>query len=58
MKVVTAVINNPIFIEIQYNTLKKFMKCDYEYIVFNDAKSFPDYSNGNNILVKEEIIIV
>ena len=25
--VCTAVVNNPIFIEIQYNTLKKYMKC-------------------------------
>jgi hypothetical protein len=56
MKVITVVVNNPIFIEIQYNTLKKYMKCEYEFIVFNDAKSFPDYSNGNNIILKEEII--
>ena len=38
MKVVTAVVNNPVFIEIQYHTLKKHMKCAYEFIVFNDAK--------------------
>jgi hypothetical protein len=56
MKVVTAVVNNPIFIELQYYTLKKYMKCDYEFIVFNDAKSFPDYSNGNNPLIKRDII--
>jgi hypothetical protein len=56
MKIVTVVVNNPIFIEIQYNTFKKYMNCNYEFIVFNDAKSFPDYSNGNNILLKEEII--
>ena len=48
MKVVTAVVNNPIFIEMQYYTLKKYMKCDYEFIVFNDAKSFPDNSNGGD----------
>jgi len=56
MKVITVVVNNPIFIEIQFNTLKKYMKCEYEFIVFNDAKSFPDYSNGNNILLKKDII--
>jgi hypothetical protein len=56
MKVVTSVVNNPIFIELQYYTLKKYMKCDYEFIVFNDAKSFPDYSNGNNIKIKLEIM--
>ena len=52
MKVITAVVNNPVFIQIQYYTLKKYMKCDYEFIVFNDAKSFPDYSNGGDIRIK------
>ena len=52
MKVLTAVVNNPIFIEIQNYTLKKYMKCDYEFIVFNDAKGFPDFSNGNNPRIK------
>ena len=55
MKVISAVVNNPVFIEIQFHTLKKYMKCDYEYIIFNDAKSFPDFTNGNNIKIKEDI---
>jgi len=55
MKVVTAVVNNPIFIQIQYYTLQKYMKCEYEFIVFNDAKSFPDYSNGGDINIKNII---
>jgi hypothetical protein len=55
MKVITAVVNNPIFIQIQYYTLKKYIKCDYEFIVFNDAKSFPDYSNGGDITIKNTI---
>jgi hypothetical protein len=55
MKVVTAVVNNPIFIEIQYETLKKYMLCEYEFIVFNDAKSWPDYSNFKNPKLKQEI---
>lgn len=38
MKVITCVVNNPIFIEIQYKSLKKYLKNDFEYIVFNDAK--------------------
>ncbi len=33
MKIITAVVNNPTFIEIQYNTLKKFFQGDYEFIV-------------------------
>ena len=55
MKIVTAVVNNPTFIEIQYNTLKKFFKGEYEFIVFNDAKSFPDFTNGSNTTIKNSI---
>ena len=55
MKVVTAVVNNPIFIEIQYYTLKKYMTCDYEFIVFNDAKDFDDFTNGGDITIKATI---
>jgi len=55
MKIVTAVVNNPTFIEIQYNTLKKFFKGEYEFIVFNDAKSFPDFTNGGNTTIKNSI---
>ena len=55
MKVVTAVVNNPIFIEIQYYTLKKYMKCDYEFMVFNDAKDFCDFTNGGDITIKTAI---
>jgi hypothetical protein len=55
MKVVTAVVNNPVFIEIQYYTLQKYMKCNYEFIVFNDAKPFHDYSNDGDINIKHSI---
>ena len=55
MKIVTAVVNNPIFIEIQYFTLKKYFKGDYEFIVFNDAKDFPDFTNNNDITIKSQI---
>ena len=55
MKVVTAVVNNPIFIEIQYYTLQKYMKCKYEFIVFNDAKDFCDFTNGGDITIKATI---
>lgn len=56
MKIITCVVNNPIFIEIQYYTLKKYFKGDYEFIVFNDAKDFPDFTNSNDITIKEKII--
>lgn len=55
MKIVTSVVNNPDFIEIQYYTLKKFFKGDYEFIVFNDAKAYPDFTNDGDITIKSKI---
>jgi len=55
MKIITAVVNNVDFIEIQYHTLKKYFKGEYEFIVFNDAKNFPDITNGNDIKIKTQI---
>ena len=55
MKIVTAVVNNPTFIEIQYHTLKKYFKGDYEFIVFNDAKGFPDFTNDGDISIRQKI---
>jgi len=55
MKIITAVVNNPLFIEIQYYTLQKYFQGEYEFIVFNDAKEFPDFTNGNDITIKTEI---
>jgi hypothetical protein len=55
MKIVTSVVNNPIFIEIQYYTLKKYFQGEYEFIVFNDAKDFPDFTNGYDVTIKQQI---
>lgn len=55
MKIVTAVVNNPDFIEMQYYTLKKYFKGEYEFIVFNDAKDFSDFTNGGDITIKTQI---
>jgi hypothetical protein len=55
MKIITSVVNNPIFIEIQYYTLKKYFQGEYEFIVFNDAKDFPDFTNYNDVTIKSEI---
>ena len=53
--VVSAVVNNPVFIEIQYHTLCKYLECDYEFIIFNDAKDFPDFTNNNDITMRQQI---
>lgn len=55
MKVLTNVVNSPIFIEIQYYTLKKYLKNDFEFIVFNDAKEFSDFTNEGDITLKTQI---
>lgn len=55
MKVITNVTND-LFIKLQYYTLKKFMKNEYEFIVFNDAKEYPDVSNGYDKTIKQKII--
>jgi hypothetical protein len=55
MKIITAVVNNPEFIEIQYHTLKKYCKNEYQFIVFNDAKDFPDFTNDGDIKIKNKI---
>jgi hypothetical protein len=55
MKIITAVVNNPDFIEMQYYTLKKYFKGEYEFIVFNDAKGFPDFTNDNDVTIKSQI---
>ena len=44
--------NRPDFIEIQYHTFKKFLKDDYEFIVFNDAPS-EDMRNQIEIMCKK-----
>ena len=50
MKIISIVANNPIFIELQYKTLQRFVVGgDYEYIIFNDGKDFPDLTNFGNI---------
>jgi hypothetical protein len=55
MKIITAVVNNPEFIEIQYHTLKRFYQGSYEFIVFNDAKSFSDYTNSGDVTIRQQI---
>ena len=50
MKIISIVANNPIFIELQYKTIQKFVVGgDYEYIIFNDGKDFPDPTNFGNV---------
>ena len=56
MKIITSVVNSTEFIQIQYHTLKKYFKGDYDFIVFNDAKDFPDLTNGEDLTIRSKII--
>jgi hypothetical protein len=56
MKFVSVFVNNPLFIELMYNSIKKFFKCDqnYELIIFNDAKTWADITNfGDTTMAKQ-----
>ena len=57
MKIVSVFVNNPIFIELMYNSIKKFLKTEQEYelIIFNDAKTWPDITNFGDVTMKEQI---
>lgn len=49
-----SVYNRPDFIETQHKSLKKFLKCDFKYIVINNAKfSKIDQTKDSNYLIKE-----
>lgn len=39
--IITSAYNRPDFIEIQYKTFQKFLQDDYEFVVFNDARTLP-----------------
>jgi hypothetical protein len=58
MKIITIVTTNPIFIELQYKTIKKFIKSneEIEFIVFNDSKDWPDITNFNDVSIKTNIV--
>ena len=56
MKIVSVVTNNDIFVELQYNSIKKhFSDKDVEIIIFNDAKTWPDITNFNDTTIKKQI---
>lgn len=48
MKIITISSGNTQYIDIQYNTLKKYMKSDYEFIVINACVTKEDFSNFND----------
>lgn len=55
MKVVTPVVNNPLFLRLQVSALKRHLKQPYEFIVFNDAKDFADATNFGDPTMRQQI---
>lgn len=55
VRILTFHYNQPDFIEIQYKTLTKFLKDDFEIIVFNDAKTEENEIGISDICAKYEI---
>lgn len=45
MKIITPATNNVDFIKLQHASFIKYVKTPYEFIVFNDGKDFPDWTN-------------
>lgn len=56
VKIYTFAHNRPDFIPIQYDTFKKYIKDDFEFVVFNNEK--PGSHGGYDPLRKEEIFKV
>lgn len=54
MKIITSVVNT-FFIELQLNSFKKFFKYDFDFIIFNDAKNFPDSTNNYQLDMKNKV---
>jgi hypothetical protein len=56
LKVIVLSCNNPIFIKLQYDLLKKFLKNDFEFIIFNDGKDWPDITNFGDVTMRKQIV--
>jgi hypothetical protein len=55
MKVITPACSSPEFIRIQKAMLDRWMPVGYQFIVFNDAKAFPDKTNQGDVGVRDKI---
>ena len=56
IRIVSSQFNRPDFVELQYLSIKKFIKDkDVEFIVINDALNYSSLRNWNNPNVMNEI---
>lgn len=55
LNIITVAVNNPTFIRIQYELLKRYVKIDYTFRVYNDAKDWSDFSNFEDPTISQKI---
>lgn len=55
LRILTTVCNQPDYIRVQAKALKKWIGVDYEFIVFNDAKDWPDMTNFGDPTMRRQI---
>ena len=56
IKIIVLSCNNPIFIKLQYDLLNKFLKNDFEMILFNDGKDWADVTNFGDSTMRQQIV--
>jgi len=54
--IISTHFNSTDFIELQYISFKKYFKTNFDFIVFNDAKNFKDYTNYNDDSFESKIL--
>ena len=52
--IITSAYNRPEFVEVQARTFTKFLRDEYEFVVFNDANSSAVYSQIEQMCDKWE----
>jgi hypothetical protein len=55
VKIITIFDKNELFIELQYNSILKHVKCPFEYVIFNNASSEEQSIKNENICKKLNI---
>jgi hypothetical protein len=55
LRILTTVCNQPDFVRAQVKALKKWIRVEYEFVVFNDAKDWPDITNFGDCTMRRQI---
>jgi len=55
LNVWAIIVNHPLFIELQAHTLKKYLKTEYRFRIFNTAKDYSDMTNFGDCTMPQQI---